>query len=389
MGALSLARRRQSGLAFSWGAPFFQIRDLCERRGVAVFFSNFQLYGDMSGRIMQVLTERAGEIEIYSIDEAFLFFPKQMDLQHIVGDCSEIRSLVKRLVGIPTSIGIGPTKTLAKVAGDLAKKDPTGVVELATPSRRQAVLETLPVKEVWGIGTRLEKRLHGLGIRTGAELCASAPSVVRKQLGVVGERILYELQGISCLLSGEIQPKKTITRSRSFGKMVTDLSELAQALSTHVASAARVLREEDSCAKALCAFADIMIDPKTNSRQCVSAMATFAVPTNDTPFLIGAAKDCLLQIWTEGHRYKKCGIILLDLVPQSSIAPDLFSNHPNETDQKRRRLASVVDGLNDRFGKGSVIYGAMGVKAPWQARACHSSSRFSTNWDELPIVYAH
>ncbi len=367
------------------GEPFFKIRDLCERLKVTVCSSNYQLYGDLSQRVMRILTELADEIQIYSIDEAFLTFTEQTPLKEIYERCIEVRRLIKKWVGIPVSIGIAPTKTLAKVAGTVAKKNPQGVFCIASRGVHESTLKDFPVGDVWGIGSKLQERLHSIGIRTAWEFQKQDAIFVRKIMGVVGERMLWELRGRSCLPLEKAQPKKSICSSRSFGTTVTEINDLAEALSTYVNTACAKLRQQNSYATAICVFLEAIIDPQTNIRQHDSKILQLALPTNDTPHIITAAKNCLAALFQKEKRYKKCGVVLIDLLPAANVMPDLFLKPAGS---KRERIAEVYDHLNTRFGKRTLFYGAMGVHSHWKMRREQGSPHYTTCWDELAIVKA-
>lgn len=368
------------------GDPFFKIRDLCRQRSVIVYSSNYQLYGDFSRRVMLTLTDMAPEMQIYSIDEAFLKFPASMSANEVTTHSVNMRRIVKKWVGIPTSIGIAPTKTLAKAANHMAKKDTVkGVFNLTSPSLQREVLKDFPIGDVWGIGSRFQAKLQAVGIYTALEFREADPIFIRRKMGVVGERMLWELRGLSCLSLDEPQPKKSITCSRSFGKPVTDPADLAEALATYVASACVKLRDQESCAQAMCVFLEAVIDAKAGIRQSYSTTVSFPFPTNDTPQIINAAKHCLAHLFREQQSYKKCGIILLDLISEDQVIPDLFVGG---MDPKRRQLAQTVDDMNARLGKNTVFYGAMGVNPDWKMRSDKRSGCYTTSWTDLAIAKA-
>lgn len=369
-------------LGFKMGEPYFKVKDFCRRMGVAVYSSNYQLYGDISQRVMCILSGMAEEIEIYSIDESFLqYFDIASDVLEV--NCCEIRRIVKKWTGIPISLGIAPTKTLAKVAADYAKKNKAGVFNLSLPEIQKKILQDYPIEEIWGIGSRWKEKLYILGIRTAWEFREMDPVVIRRKMGVVGERMLWELRGISCLRLEEAVPKKSITCSRSFGKVVTESSELAEALSNYVNTACIKLRQQSSCAQAMCVFTESVFDSQTGARRYNSAAASFSMPTYDTPQIITKAKQCLMQLYRKGEQYKKCGIILLDLISEANIVPDLFLGG---IDPKRSALMYAVDGINAKFGKNILFYGAMGVQQTWKMRSDKRSSYNTTSWKCLPIV---
>lgn len=382
-----VARSQEAkAIKIKMGEPFFKIRDLCRQYDVAVFSSNYRVYGDISQRVMSVLSEMTQDLQVYSIDEAFLVFPLSMTHEKVVACGHDIRRIVKKWVGIPTSIGIAPTKTLAKIANDMAKKDrKVGLFDLTLPDVQHAVLKNYPIEEVWGIGSRLSAQLKSFGIYTAAEFRDMDPVVIRRKMGVVGERMLWELRGVSCLPLEEAAPKKSITCSRSFGNVVTEATELGEALATFSARACQKLREQNSCAKALTVFLEAALDPQEGTRQHFGVTVPFLQPTNDTSHVISIAKKSMLKLYCKGLRFKKCGVILLDLISEKSIIPDLFLGG---IDPKRKLVMQTVDALNARFGKNTLFYGAMGINPAWRVRSDRRSRHYTTSWDELPIALA-
>jgi DNA polymerase V len=369
------------------GEPFFKIKNFCKERDIIAYSSNYQIYGEISARVMNILSDQAPEIQIYSIDEAFLSYPTSMSAKEMWECCSALKKQIKKWVGIPTSLGIGPSKTLAKIANDLAKKDRTrGIFDLSSLSTQNDILNRFPVEDVWGIGSRTASKLHSLGIFTASEFRDMEPSVVRKKMGVVGERMLWELRGISCLpLEEESAAKKSISCSRSFGKTVTESSDIAEALATFINTASVKLRQQDSYAKAICIYLEAVLDIETGARSHTSNTTALPMPTNDTPKLISIAKQALKKIFCKGKSYKKCGIILLDLISESNVIPDLFLGG---IDPKRKLLMETVDGINAQCGKNTLFYGAMGINPQWKMRS-DKRSRFNiSNWEDLPLAKA-
>lgn len=364
-------------LGIKMGEPYFKIRDLCEIHQVVVFSSNYQLYGDISQRIMSLLKEFCPAIEVYSIDEAFLYFPSDKGLYQA---CVKMRRQLLQWVGIPVSMGIGKTKTLAKVASKLAKKEAaTGVFNLCS----EEVLKPILVTDLWGISKGFAARLYALSIRTAWQLKEASPLLIRKKMGVVGERIVRELNGISCLGLEEVPPKKSIMCSRSFGKVLTEIEPIQEALATHVASACTKMRQQSSCASALCISLIVQLEPGTHQRDHISLTIGLQAPSRDTGHLITVAKKGLQQLFRKGQRYKKVGVICLDLVHERSVINDLFFSG---SDPKRDKVFQLVDALNDAYGKNTVYYAAMGVQNRWKMRCEKRSLRCTTQWDELKKV---
>lgn len=374
-------------LGIKMGEPFFKIKQFCNDHGIVVCSSNYSVYGNLSQRVMHLLSEMAQNIQIYSIDEAFLTF-SHISTQELVLHCHQMRQKIKKWTGIPVSIGIAPSKTLAKVANDLAKKSQLGVYELNSPTDQLQVLNQFPLGDIWGVGRQSEKKLNGLGISTALELRDSDPLLIRRKLGVVGERILWELRGVSCLALEDTKSKQSITSSRSFGTHVTEKADLAEALACFAAQGCLKLRKQSSCAQAICVFLESILDRQTGLRQFFNHAVLLDVPTNDTSLVIKKAKACLHYLYRKDQLYKKCGIILLDLIPESQVIPDLFSEKPNA---KNQRLIQTIDAVNAHFGKNTLFYGSMGKvheDAPWKSRCSRRSPHYTSDWNELPLARA-
>jgi len=374
-------------LGIKMGVAFFEVKNLCLHHNVEVYSSNYHLYGDISQRVMQVLSDMAHDIEIYSIDEAFLTFPAYFSNEEVLAKCQEMRRVIKKWVGIPVSIGIARTKVLAKIANDLAKKDRTrGIFDLRDKAVLESVLTDYPVEEIWGIGSQLKVRLRSMGAFTAANFRDMEPTLIRKKMGVVGERMLWELRGVNCLPLEAYKAKKSISCSRSFRTIVTDPVQLSEALATHANTAAKKLREQGSLASAICIFLEAVTHtPHGIFRRPFSVTAAFDLPTNDTAVMIETAKKCLPAIYLEGQQYKKCGVILLDLLPEDKVIPDLFYG---SISPKRERLMSTYDALNKRFGKNKVFFAAMGINPKWRTRSDSRSPRYTAHWAELAIANA-
>ena len=381
-----VARSQEAkAVGIKMGVPYFQIKELCRTNKVEVLSSNYQLYGNLSDRVMNILSQNAPEIEIYSIDEAFLKYPASFS-NILFSEGINLKKKIRKWLGLPVSFGIAPTKTLAKVANSLAKKNQEGVFSLSLPKVQKKILQNYPINDVWGIGFRLAVQLKQMGIFTAWDFAAMDPPIIRKKLGVVGERMLWELRGISCLKLEEPKPKKSITSSRSFGRVITEEKDLAEALATFISSACVKLRSQASCTSAICVFLEAISDAKLGTRKQYSRVKPFVFPTNDTPQIISAAKSILSQLFIPNERYKKCGIILLDLTSESLLTPDLFLK---SFDLKRMSLMKTVDTLNARFGRNTIFFGAMGSKNPsWKSRSDKCSKFNTSEWEALPTVKA-
>jgi DNA polymerase V len=363
-------------LGIPMGAPHFQWKKFCDDNGVHVFSSNYELYGDMSNRVMASLEEFGDDIEIYSIDEAFLVLrglSEEKFTQHAV----HMRQCIKKWTGLPVSIGIAPTKTLAKVANHIAKKQTdTGVFNLMDPTTQSIKLSQFAVEDIWGVGRKLKKRLNQLGIFTAKELRDSEPSWMRQQFSVVMEKMVKELRGTSCLPLDIVQARKQIISSRSFGRPVTSLSELEEAVSHYVAKACVRLREQKSVASEVYVF----LQGNLFSHGIASRLA---VPTADTRVIVHEAKKCLATLYRSGYKYKKAGIMLLDLLGETQLQQDMFAS----VDKRSELLMKLVDSVNDQEGRDSLFFCAEGIKRNWRMKCDRRTPRYTTKWAEL--VKAH
>ncbi|MEM9152824.1 MAG: translesion error-prone DNA polymerase V subunit UmuC [Cyanobacteria bacterium P01_F01_bin.3] len=370
-------------LGIKMGEPWYKRKAFCEQNNVAVFSSNYALYGDMSQRVMQCLSTFTPNMEVYSVDEAFL----QLDgFEHLdlIQYATRIKETVLQWTGLPVSVGLGSTKTLAKVANHIAKQlTKTGVFSLCGICIQAGALPTIPVEKVWGIGQRWSAKLNQMGIETAMDLRRSNPAIIKQEFNVVAERIVYELRGNSCLALETIQPKKNIMVSRSFGKLVTDESELLEAISCYAARSTEKLRQQESRAGGLYVFLRTNRF-RENAPQYKASMAwTFPCATNDTREVISAARACLKSLYKDGFEYHKCGVMLLDIAPANAVQSNLF----HTPDYRRsEQLMAVVDQLNTQMGRGTVSFAAQGIKRDWQMKQQMRSPRYTTQWNELMVA---
>ena len=365
-------------LGIPMGAPAFKNEEMFRQNRVRVFSSNYTLYGDMSGRVMSTMRTMAPHLEVYSIDEAFLA------LEPWQGEAfaQELRARVRQWTGIPVSVGIGPTKTLAKVANRYAKKNPgmNGVFDF-TAIDPAPVLDSIKCEDIWGIGWRTAAKLEKSEIRTALDLRQADTAWIRRELGVVGERIVRELNGVSCLELEEVPAaKKGIASARSFGHQVEALVELEEALSTYVARATEKLRAGGLLASHVSVFLETNYFRPELPQYSGSRQRALLSPSNQTPDLISTALELLRGVYRPGYQYKKTGVMLTDLVPETAVQRSLFEvgdrNH-------MKALQAAVDTLNARLGRNTVRYGAMGVAQTWRMRQERKSRCFTTRWDEL------
>ncbi|PTX15024.1 DNA polymerase V [Pontibacter mucosus] len=370
-------------LGIGMGTPYFELRDLIKREGVAVFSSNYELYGDMSARVVETLSQFSPHVEVYSIDESFLdlgdFY--KVDLQAYA---REIRQTVRQWLGMPVAVGVAPTKTLAKVANRIAKKSPKadGVLVLTDERHIEAALRRTGAGDVWGIGHRYARKLAGYGVHTAWDLRNVTDAFAKKHLTVVGLRTVRELRGEPCIDLELVPPaKQNICTSRSFGEAVTELDEVAEALATHVVRCATKLRKQGSKATAMTVF--LMTSRFAGEGECYSnsRTLTFDAPTDSEPELIGKALKALRQIFRPGFRYRKTGVLLLDLVPANSMQLSLLDTVDRE---KHALLMHTLDTLRERYGHYAVKYAAQGTgEGSWQLRQENLSPCYTTRLEGL------
>jgi len=359
------------------GAPYFKIKDLCQKNGVYVFSSNYALYGDMSRRVMRVLGEFTPEMEIYSIDEAFLSLSGFKNL----GEYGlKIRSRVLKDLGLPVSVGIAPTKVLSKIANHIAKKrESTGGVFILKPDNHRE-LSKFPVGDIWGIGRKSAYKLKAAGIHTALQLQGSNEYFVQKTLSIVGRRILKELKGKACIdLELETAAKKGIMASKTFGKPIFKKQELSEAIATHISTAAEKLRKQNSVARELIIF--IRTNPHKNTPQySKSYRRKILAGTSSTNKLIRNALEMLDSIFVQKYEYKKCGVMLTDFSPKNQSQLDLFYGHDNE---RNEAVMKALDQLNGFHGRHSVKYAACGVYQDWKMISKMRSQCYTTRWSEI------
>ena len=383
-------------LGIPMGAPEFKLRSQLQELNVAVFSSNYALYGDISARVTGILEQYCPQVEPYSIDESFMRLdaPQRANLP---GFCREVRQRVQRWTGITVSIGVGATRTLAKVATHVAKKHPgyEGVFSLVRPvAAIDRVLERTPVEDVWGVGRRQARRLWAEGIRTALHMKNADDILLRRLLTVTGWRTALELRGIPCL-GNETAPvaRKTLMSTRSFARRILDKNMLAQALSTFAVRAATRLRREGLVASGLAVHIRTARPGQAAASERLydqTALCSLPVPTADSQQFINAALDGLERIFMPGFAYAKAGVMLYGLERADAMQGSLLAlaaGNAASGDDRRQRLMRSLDDINGRFGRDTVIFGAQGMgHAPWHMRQEHRSPRVTTCWDELPLA---
>ena len=369
-------------LPVAMGVPLYQVQHFVDAGQLVARSSNYTLYGDLSQRVMSTLASFGHPQEVYSIDECFLDFTADGSPERTA---IQMRSQVLHDVGIPTGVGLGWTKTLAKLASKLAKNQANGVFAMPPPGPALAeVLGGIPVGDVWGIGRRISETLISWGVHTALDLARFAPERMRSNYGVVGARIVQELRGESCVPFIEtLAPRKTITVSRSFGRDIAGLDELLAAVCSFAEMAGERLRAQGLAAGKLRTWVEHNRF-RDDAPQCSgSCDVNFPIATDLNPELIGAASASVRHLWTPTGRWKKAGVLLEGLVLSSARQESFL----DAFDRPRlRSLMTALDAVNGRHGGGAIACGTRALSARWRPLAEHGSPRYTTRWDELPIV---
>ncbi|PYC45569.1 DNA polymerase V subunit UmuC [Pseudomonas soli] len=364
------------------GEPYFQAKEKLRRHGIVAFSSNYALYGDMSERVMSLIESMVPAAEVYSIDECFA------DLTGVQGSLTqfgrEVRAKVLRCTGIPVGVGIARTKTLAKLANHTAKRlqaHTGGVVDITDDFKRDWVLRNTEVKEVWGIGRRMTAHLEAMGIRTAMDLAKADPRMLRDKFSVVVEKTARELAGTPCLELDEADPpKQEICCSRMFGKRLTELLPIKQAVATYTARAAEKLRAQGSvCKRMRVSIRTGMLNPD-EAKYAKGALVELPYPTNDTLLLTRAATEAAGQVYRSGFRYSKAEVLLMDLRQPGEFSDDLFAvTQPAACD----RLMSMLDEINGKYGRGTVRTASVPDIPGWGMRREMMSRSYTTRIDQL------
>tara|TARA_R110002124_G_scaffold16882_7_gene71451 strand:- start:14090 stop:15373 length:1284 start_codon:yes stop_codon:yes gene_type:complete len=372
-------------LGIKMGQPMFQIRDLCRDNKVAVFSSNYALYGDMSRRMNAIYDKFSPDVEIYSIDESFIDVSR-LPVKDRTAWASDLRATTRKWTGIPTSVGIGPTKTLAKLANKASKKLRGGVLDLSDPKEQDRVMADFPIGDVWGIGRASQAKLMALGIQFAGQVRDMDPKLARQLMTVVGEKIVHELNGIPCIALESMAPqRKGCAVTRSFGTRVTLKAEMEQAVAGYATRLGEKLRRHNLATDHVTIFMHTSRFNDDEPQRSVSMTVDIPEATNDSLTLIRAAKRAVDTLWLSGFRYSKAGIITQDLVPPAERQRALFDNLDHE---KGAKVMAAMDEANRRWGRATVAPAAtMGglVKVQtFSTKFDMRSPRFTTRWDELP-----
>lgn len=373
-------------LGIPMGEPFFKLRDLVRDHGLIALSSNFALYGDLSARVMSIITHFFPDVAIYSIDEAFIDLTTLQGNYDIVQYCINLGQKIEQYTGIPVSIGIAKTKTLAKVANHVAKRRDTSprVFYLDSAKKTAETLAKFDISDIWGIGRQLKKKLNAMGVYTAAELLQLSDLVINTNFNVVMRRTILELRGICCieLRSGETN-KQQIMVSRSFGQRVTELAYLQEALATYASMACEKLRAQGSIAGGIYVFLHTGLHGVPESVYKNSLYLKLPQRSADTRQIIHCAKLGLQQLFRPNFRYQKVGIILCDLSSAEDMQIDLFG-HTNL--EQSEELMNLIDSINQRFGRATVQFAAAGLEKPWKVQSARRTDGFTASWQELPIV---
>lgn len=379
-----IARNHEAKLLeIPMGAPYFKMKSQFERHQVAVFSSNYALYGDMSQRVMTLLEELSPAVYQYSIDEAFVNLSGIHRTEELEAFGRHVRSTLLQCTGLTVGVGIGPTKTLAKLANYAAKRWPKfeGVVDLSLQARQRKLLAKVAVGEIWGVGRRMAKKLNDMGITTALELAEMPASLIRKHFSVVMERTVRELRGESCLEPEEYMPtKQQIISSRSFSQKVSEYGPMREAICSHAVRAAERLRAQHQ----YCRYVSVFLKTSPFAGNDVyygnDAGTEIHIPTQDSRDIVAAAVKCLETIWREGHRYQKCGGMLGDFFSRGVAQLGLFDDYRPRANSEQ--LMEVLDFVNRRE-KGRLWFAGQGITRSWEMKRHRLSPAYTTRFSDL------
>ena len=373
-------------LGIPMGAPAFEYEELIKKHNIQIFSANFALYGDMSQRVMSILGEYTPEMEIYSIDEAFLKL-KGFENYNLQTYGEEIQQKVTRWTGIPISIGIAPTKSLAKIAQHIAKKFPDktkSVYLINSDEKRIKALKWLKIEDVWGIGRQHSKRLKALNVQTAYDFTMLGDSWIQKNMAIVGLRLKHDLQGIPTLDLDTIQPKKNIATTRTFEKNYAEIEQISERVTTFAVSCAEKLRKQKSCCNSVMVFINTNINRNDLPQYHRSLAIKLPYPTNSNIELAKFANLALEKIFKKGYHYKKAGVIVMDFTPEDETQFALFEN----SNERHKPLMKIVDKLNTVYGQQKVRLGSQDMKRMWKMRQEKLSPRYTTNINDIITIHS-
>lgn len=370
------------------GIPIFKIRDLVQRHQIISLSSNYALYADLSSRVMNILATMSPHQEVYSIDECFLDLS---GFTQSVEHGQNIRKTIRQWLGLPVCVGIGPSKTLAKLGNHIAKKRPgyDGVFDFnkISSADRTSIMQSIPVDEIWGIGRQLSDRLNNMKIHTVKDLRDSDPDEMQNKFSIVVKRTILELRGISCLELEEIvQPRKQIISSRSFGRYVETLEDLEQAVTSYASRAAVKLRRDGSQVCTLQTYIKTNAFARSHTQYSSQGSLKLPTPTDDTVVIVKAALSILRQIYKPGFLYQKAGVVLMELIPAQTTQLQIFSTI--EKSSKAKKLMELLDSVNADMGRKTLYLAAEGHDESWKVKAEFRTPAYTTSWHDLPIAKA-
>ncbi|MBP9758128.1 Y-family DNA polymerase [Candidatus Dojkabacteria bacterium] len=387
-GCIVSRSKEVKAMGISMGAPAFKFKELVATHNITLFSSNFSLYGDLSDRVMTILKESVPNTYTYSIDEAFLDFTnleiKDNDYENF---CLNLRKKVKKYTGIPVSIGIAHTKVLAKIASKISKKG-AGVLDMTKLTKTQIDkhLINFDVSDIWGIGRKLTPKLQARKICTAYDYKYQDPRMLKKIINILGEQMYLELNGVSCIkLHSLSEPRKNIASTRSFGRNIRNLTELEEAVASYTAIACERLRKQNSVASKLGVY---IRTGKFTQQKYYSAFKELRplYPNSDTRIFTKVAIEGLKQIFKPGYNYAKAGIFLFGIKPLNSIQENLITQNYYTNNLKNLKTMKVMDSINKHWGSGTIKLASEGTKKAWRVKSLLRSSRYTTSWEEIPVI---
>ena len=371
-------------LGIKMGEPYFKVKNIVKENNVKTFSTNFALYGDISRRVMKTLKQFSPQMEVYSVDEAFLDLSSVKN-ENLLEHCYKIRETILKWTGIPTSIGIATTKTLSKAANYIAKKEKSGVINFINLKNIDKILSEIKINEVWGVGRQLTKFYNRSGIHTAYELKNMHNGWIKKNTNVFGSRTAMELKGISCIsLEPHQEKRKNCCVSRSFGRKVKTLEELSEAIATHCLNAAEKIRTDNQTVKKITVFIRTSPFQLKKNYYANSQDVDLAIRTNDSIVLIRQALITLKNIYKKGYNYQKAGVIFSGLKNVEFYNKNLFSKINNE--EKRIKLMKAIDHTNIKYGRHALSIAQAGFKKKWNTKKQHSSKIDTACFNFLPVI---
>lgn len=371
-------------LGIKMAQPMFQLREWIEKKKIVCLSSNYALYGDMSHRVASIYSQYSPEVEPYSIDESFLRFHEQ-DPQKLFILAQEIREHVKKWTGIPVCVGMGCTKTLAKLANRLAKQSDRGVFVIDPRQDNAEILGRVDVGDIWGVGRKYADWLRAIGIHTALDLRDADDKRVKQKMTVVGQRMVQELRGVPCIpMELMALDKKNICHTRSFGRPLETKDEMDHAIANFAFQASGKLRKEGLITSHISVFVETNPFRKQDQQYTRSSTYAFQVPTNDARMLVKGALGCMGKIYREGYRYKKSGILCMNLVPETVQQQSLFELEK----EANKRLFHTLDAVNKKHGQFSLTLASHFGNEGWKTKCEFKSRRWTTDWNEIPVAVA-